>query len=1529
MLLLVLFSKNSELNLTEIWKAYLETIDLSKVNLNNGVKVNKVNIIFGLEMPRSKIEFEKIKIVAKSYKEEFFKCENSYKASSSEKEKKSFEEKIEQLGNNVYNEMSKYDYFQKYFKTEDYVPFFLSDYLKLFLATQFKSNFNHFSEMLNIVLHQRFNKIKSYKDLANAIMFLEGYDDYIFNLCHIFEILSKHFENGQLVQKINTAIQQEEIEIPEYTDQQKITNLPFFLVFESMLIQIMKNKEFLSFEDQNAYDIKEIVNYANDIEFNLNLFSRELFKLKNFNETYDLLSKTGENSQNNLNEYLAMINEETNLRKIKNNTKIIEIITRQINFLKEKVGKIKNSGDVLISVIITQFNQYKDAADILQAIIKLVINDNNLIINSKKLLQLLLPSEIVLPKENESLLDIENRNKNRNLTVLCEINSCEKTLLGDIMLNYFEIMYYFLFEQRTQNCNDQAEEYNEKIRGDCGNYFKESVLYLHIAYEQKLKQAKDDSFNNIKTYMSIAYIKCYLSNLVSIVYDSNKRQMIDSVEDIFSNDINPRGTTNVSKVIKIYVLKLLYLECKTYEKFKMNNFQEQNITWINDFPLETISKTAIDFAFVNLEEYDKYKKMYDNGYASNFSMNNIENKANDIMKNGIFNYFDLIYNTIISNLVNENYKNNQNYKDYVRLAKQLIQLLNVKKETKDILSLFVEPEKFKMQNSQKEFEMLMIGLKIAISCTLSEEKSFYKKLVSKQIAQTLTDCFIPGGEPDNKRLFNSYLMIKDYLNQYGPTHGAYICCDQCYFFSPCGYPYEKNICKICNQPTNIENHKLVIRKDKDGNYTNYRIYKNEEFKKQSEDKYGVHNEDRIPFTYFKNFEEKVKKEKENQTRGIKTINSDWQFFLDQQKEIRNLSAIAYRLLSWISYISIYFSEKANYITKEKLSPLMINGKESLVIASKNWDILKRSLLLNKVDNIIIFMNMIFPKLSDLIKHSPSMNTKDERTSFEKSINKLVQNAIYEYPYYKSKYDTKNKEILQTDCNSNQSIIKELYSPTMYNNIEYPFFEFFMVPSYPSIEKLTEIIELEGENYPVLKAFLNDYSNEDEIGTSINKLRYLIDVNPFANRMIDKYSYKITRKEAKEKTIQEEIYNEKEGIVNEYNNFQNAWNVLKDEMIQFKCRHMDKSHYLVNTDPIAYTLNDDGEIGYGMHLASMYRNFINYQNSFLQQIFDDLPDTSILKFYEKTVKKAIYVQEATEKEIVSIHYKDLVSILTNYTKRDCYDTEGNILYTNYKMTHYDLQLLNDNLGHCLLKGKRMFEDEEKQKFVVYFGEAYSGKRSSMLIDFINKYPQKKSDKQTKEKMGKLLKNKTSKESIEFMLSLQCFMCYLLKQNYNGSEEIQAILNDNLPEYVNLKDNFKFFFEEKKEFKLNNIIELYQQIEMKGFTVIFENLPIFYGEELNKKQKEDINKTLGNNLKLLSREVIKNAVMMFIVRYLGGMRQEVDIGNEDDLIILLEYREDIWDKEIFTNINFGNEIEAFIPFKIKIANIKSFYNILANK
>ena len=238
------------------YKKYLSTIDLSKVKLNNGIKTNKITIIKGLIIPHSNIHFEKVKQVAAQYSEKFYQCENNYKESkligdALIPEKKIYDETIAKSSENVYNEMSKIEYFKNYLTQEAFVPLFLSDYLKVFLSSKFKSNFKNLSELIQILICLRFDEINSYKDLAKVILFLEGYDSYIFNMCHIYEIIEKHFDIQEhpegLIETVNNAIKDREIQLPEYNDQKNLINLPFFKVTEGLLIQVMEQKKLFSF----------------------------------------------------------------------------------------------------------------------------------------------------------------------------------------------------------------------------------------------------------------------------------------------------------------------------------------------------------------------------------------------------------------------------------------------------------------------------------------------------------------------------------------------------------------------------------------------------------------------------------------------------------------------------------------------------------------------------------------------------------------------------------------------------------------------------------------------------------------------------------------------------------------------------------------------------------------------------------------------------------------------------------------------------------------------------------------------------------------------------------------------------------------------------------------------------------------------------------------------------------------------------------------------------------------------------------
>ncbi len=146
---------------------------------------------------------------------------------------------------------------------------------------------------------------------------------------------------------------------------------------------------------------------------------------------------------------------------------------------------------------------------------------------------------------------------------------------------------------------------------------------------------------------------------------------------------------------------------------------------------------------------------------------------------------------------------------------------------------------------------------------------------------------------------------------------------------------------------------------------------------------------------------------------------------------------------------------------------------------------------------------------------------------------------------KEEYIKLNNKYSNSDFKSIKSILQELFSPLLYNDDDFPFLKYYIVPNYPSKKKLHETINLlqnNNQKYPILINLLN---NEEEVEC----LQNLGKINPFLNIMIEKYSYKITRDNAKELKIGEEIKKLNNNIINkQFENFKEGWNNFCDFLI---------------------------------------------------------------------------------------------------------------------------------------------------------------------------------------------------------------------------------------------------------------------------------------------------------------------------------------------------------------------------------------------
>ena len=174
--------------------------------------------------------------------------------------------------------------------------------------------------------------------------------------------------------------------------------------------------------------------------------------------------------------------------------------------------------------------------------------------------------------------------------------------------------------------------------------------------------------------------------------------------------------------------------------------------------------------------------------------------------------------------------------------------------------------------------------------------------------------------------------------------------------------------------------------------TYYRIFKNdEEFISLKNNKEKREELNKINYMTIRDFEEKYiiplfKKEK-----GLPLINKN--YFLKDDKIIRNLSQISFRLLNYILYSYLFFAKlftKSNVFDKYK--PNDMSWIETL---NKSLIILKIELSKKGIDSIEIFMNYIFKDLFTKLKEKKCIDSYEDFIHFEKDLENLIQEKIKE------------------------------------------------------------------------------------------------------------------------------------------------------------------------------------------------------------------------------------------------------------------------------------------------------------------------------------------------------------------------------------------------------------------------------------------------------------------------------------------------------------------------------------------------------
>ena len=1451
------------------------------------------------------------------------------------------------------------------------------DYFIIFLGKNINKNKNlkvkneneklidiDFIKILYSMTNLRRNNIEKYlsgkkeeksivQKFGRAINWIESYSDEIILLKKI--MIKLNGKIPELYIKIGELINKKTIH--NKTSQNKynyfsIINEVFVILLNSILKIINTNNEIYALSDQDLRDfiteIREIYKIISQLENDLNLYIQEAFTLKQILKLIDLFDTYDKITSKSVRKIIKYFEDEI---LFKNDTKkLCDNLNEFYNYLIEKIEDksiiIKNnlnSYKILSYVLMMEF-QKNDLNEFRKFILHIILENNNLIKNSSKIFRMIFenlintnPEEIPnnlekIKEENSSFLKIINNNKNIFLDEMI-MNIFEGKIM--IYFEYFESNNKILHESYEEHLKNKKDEKNKKekeiVIGNSTQLFEKYISFLNnniSIINENSENIRKQNIHLYKLYI-IVYIKIYLYKIfISIKNESNEKNEYNDIISIIKNIKNEK----FRKVIKIYIIKLLfYFSNNNFEELKKIDFK-YNIELQKDFPFfhKETDEILVKYYMLPLDQddYNKYIEMLNKftvirnkNFDINIEMNNLikEDDNIDIFLTMTINqiFFNLTLNNLFSkfdeyskfssfskSLLDEKYKNNT----------ELLKLLYLFYDSDTYLEKI-----YPKLNNQNSLEIILYGYRYCVQSLQNNknEKFLYNSILSKECINVINQSLIPGIDELEDLHITTLETIITHLNTKNERHGCYVCsCGYYYDIDPCGFPTKNRTfdCPVCGLkigwgPKKIKvgelTHGMVIRPG------HYRIFKNENQKK-SQMKVFDEVDENIPNIlledYIKDIIEPIRKKS---SFGYNSISKD--YFENKSKKIRNMSYIGYRLLNYISYCYLFFSYYIGCISEENMKKCLIPNMTILQIIETNWNLLKESLEQKNIISIQIFMNMIFKKLSHLIQECKYLTKKEEREEFENQVEKLIEQSIEDFPNYYNNYIEENKNQLKLeDYYSIETIVSELIPPNeeIYSEEEYPLFKYFFLTKYKTKEDFISHMT-EKEKYPLINQLLLDKSN-------FIKLKYLSKFNEFVNYMVHSYSFKITRDYSKNAILEKEDIFKTSEFSEKFKNFIQIWKEIKDEAIKYKCYPDLPIKELNANDKLAFFLNDNGELGYGLYLASACQNFIDWQNSFLLPIIEKNKKIGILHKYINNIIKKLPLNEAKFGQILLIEesfkkskYRKLNDVIYSFSERNIFNNDGIINYSNYNSFVYDYDSIEEELGKIILPGLHLFENEENLNFMIFWSECYRGERSQILSKFFLKYPQNDLNEIENEIIINFIK-KTNKRNKEMNLkndyknffgSLQMIIYYLTEKIIIKREEKIINIINYIYFYFSISDECKnFFLNEGKHLTIDKIMNIYIYFEDLCYNDLIKNLQNEYKKQISSKLQNQILNKLNNekdNFILYSKKDLAASVRRFISRYLIGETQTIDLKEDRDLVFELS-REDLWEEKIRKNV-----------------------------
>ena len=1113
-----------------------------------------------------------------------------------------------------------------------------------------------------------------------------------------------------------------------------------------------------------------------------------------------------------------------------------------------------------------------------------------------KKLQLSKIIEIILEckeKNNDDIINTEN------IELLFRI--IEENLKGRNLFNL--PIKLLLINEKIKN----DEQYNFKImdfilRDDNKHLLNDSMPLLDKIFKEEIKSRinlDDEENHNFTKFDNFSLNqldkKCkdskdlvelilfyFESQVTKILFGKNKNKKNLNERDIYRNES-----------IKYYLRQCLNILEK--ESRKELTHENKNISIL----------FCIAFTKCFLSNYIKflYKKNQELGDVKDINDNIIPGYGNNLFRTTLKLYILKLFYNIIGN-----------YNDFIKFNYDKYQIKYF--ENEDIIKIKGEDENLSLNNKQKKygFDYLLITLNAnEIEEYIIIEKNLNNLCINENNDNNLVSIVNSSCNLDNficaiiniflsnyqdKMYFNSkeYLAISDYLinNLNNNIFNRINDLSKTILLSFIDQnKYENKILKIEENITygNLSYNQLLVILFSLRYVLNTLLYSNQK---------------KLFYQLIINGQEVF----ENSNYLI-NYNKDFNTYND-----REINHLTFTIIRFIILSHLYFGFLLNKISFSDINNIFINNDNDLRIIDlleQEFELIKKIIELKGITNIIVFMNYVFDDIKSIIIdiESENNNLKVIENNIESEISKYLEN----FGNYMENYNNLIKKIYtKEEKNEFKNIIiedKKFYNT---NNIDkkYPFISYLTINNFSSINDFkNQFLYLINDkyNYPMINCILNN----SEIITISNSFPF---INSFINEIYNELVLKI-KKEDINKEIKDIL---KENILNQLESFNNK---IK-EINNFKDFSANKINEININSKVSEVINiKDNSI------FKFFGNIIKIYNEFLM-------NTKIYNQYKNFIEPII-IQNASNNDYINLcdtndnNYNTFLSpkeklqeIISLYSKKNRYDDNGTLNVYNGSKINYDFNLIEMMLQKEYLYGKKPFQ--ENQRTFIFSNEVFSEERNNLIENLKNKYPQIDiADEMIKNSLDTFLndENKTKDNYIQIYINFQYILIQLMafdKNNYD-SENISLDYIAKIVQNSNYQINelfMEFLSQNKDMIHINNLLFLYQKLEIKCFEYLIEEAPNdIKPNEIDEESKLKICEYFKNNDILLKEEIILNSIKKYILRYcIGNNQNEKEILKNIDLDKILN-KIDIWDDKILKDEKFKEETKELM----KIDNEKN--------